>query len=88
MSRAVSPGRVMAERATLVVTLGFFLAPIAWLLVTGYKPARDVFSVPPTLAFAPTLANFEQIFAIFKVGELFWNSVVIAGIGSPETPPD
>lgn len=78
MSQRLATSQVVVERTTLLVLLGFFLAPIVWLLVAGYKPARDVFSVPPTLAFAPTLANFEQIFAIFKVGELFWNSVVIA----------
>jgi multiple sugar transport system permease protein len=79
MSRRVAPARLAAERTALVVGLGFFLAPIVWLLVTGYKPAREIFSVPPTLAFSPTLANFEDIFALFKVGELFWNSVVISG---------
>ena len=79
--RRVDPAALVAERVLLVLALGFFLAPIAWLLVTGYKPARDVFSVPPTFAFTPTLANFRQIFQLFDVGALFLSSTVIA-VGS------
>jgi multiple sugar transport system permease protein len=71
--------RIALERSVLLVVLGVFLAPIAWLLTTAYKPAREIFSVPPTLAFEPTLANFAQIFSMFDVPQLLWASIVIAG---------
>jgi ABC-type glycerol-3-phosphate transport system permease component len=54
------PARIVAsERLALVVIVGVFLFPVVWLITTAYKPGRDIFSFPPTLAFKPTLANFR-----------------------------
>jgi multiple sugar transport system permease protein len=78
MSRRPPARIVAAERLALVVILGVFLAPVAWLITTAYKPARDIFSFPPTLAFTPTLANFSGVFRYFDVPRLVESSIVIA----------
>ncbi len=79
MTRTERAPQILAQRMALLVILAIFLAPILWLIATAYKPARDIFSVPPTLFFEPTLANFEQIFSMFDVPQLLWASIVIAG---------
>jgi len=79
VSRRVPPVQLWSERALTLAFLAVFLAPVAWLVSVAYKPARDVFSFPPSLSFDPTLANFETIFAIFDVGQITLNSVLISG---------
>ncbi len=79
MSARARQPHIVAQRLTLMVTLLIFLAPIVWLITTAYKPAREIFAVPPQLLFSPTFANFEQIFRIFDVPQLLWASILISG---------
>ena len=68
----------VAERGVLIVVIAVLLAPLVWLMSTAYKPARDVFAIPPALSFTPTLANFQTLFALFDVGRLTYNSMMIS----------
>ena len=68
----------VAERGVLIVVIAVLLAPLVWLMSTAYKPARDVFTIPPALSFTPTLANFQTLFALFDVGRLTYNSMMIS----------
>src|SRR3954464_6826484 len=77
MSRRVSPNVLLAERTALVVIVGAFLAPVAWLIATPYNPGRDIFSIPPTLLFTPTLDNFRGVFRYFDLFHLVESSLVI-----------
>src|SRR3954468_19122992 len=69
------------QRGALACALLFCLLPVAWLFSTAYKPARDVFSHPPTLAFTPTLDNFRTIAGYFDLLQLLRSSLTIA-VGS------
>ena len=73
-----SRAALAAQRAALLGALLFFLLPIAWLFSTAYKPARDIFSRPPTLAFTATLDNFRTIFDYFNLPQLLQSSLTIA----------
>lgn len=77
MGRATTLG-LACQRAALGLALLVFLLPVAWLFSTAYKPARDVFSHPPTLAFTPTLDNFRTIAGYFDLGRLLQSSLTIA----------
>ncbi|MXN19653.1 ABC transporter permease subunit [Pseudooceanicola sp. GBMRC 2024] len=65
----------------LVVSLAIVLAlvPFLWLAATAYKPGRDIFAIPPTLLFSPTLENFRKVLTLFDVPALLINSLKIAG---------
>jgi|SRR5579883_1146205 multiple sugar transport system permease protein len=78
MSREPSASALLAERAALAVILAVFLAPIAWLISTAYKPARDIFNIPPTLSFTPTLTNFVNVFRYFDLARLIESSLIIS----------
>jgi ABC-type glycerol-3-phosphate transport system permease component len=78
VSRGAARGVLLLEKSALVVIVGVFLAPIAWMITTAYKPARDIFSIPPTFAFAPTLANFRSVFHYFDLVHLVESSLVIS----------
>jgi multiple sugar transport system permease protein len=73
------PGLDLLRRAFLVAMLAFFLAPFLWLMTTAYKPSAQIFSIPPTLAFAPTLDQFRSAFRLFDVASLLESSLLIAG---------
>jgi multiple sugar transport system permease protein len=73
-----SRAALAAQRAALISALLFFLLPIAWLFSTAYKPARDIFSRPPTLGFTATLDNFHTIFDYFNLPQLLQSSLTIA----------
>jgi multiple sugar transport system permease protein len=78
MSRSASANSIIAERGALIAIVAIFLAPIVWMMSTAYKPARDIFSIPPTLLFAPTLANFRSVFHYFDLPRLIESSLVIS----------
>jgi multiple sugar transport system permease protein len=78
MSRRPSARALAAERSALVLVVTVFLAPIAWMIATAYKPARDIFSIPPTFAFTPTLANFIGVFRYFDLYHLVESSLIIS----------
>ena len=75
---AARTARVIAERLVLGGALVLFLLPLAWLAGTAYKPAGEIFSVPPRLAFTPTLENFRVLFGLFDVPKLVSNSLEIS----------
>jgi multiple sugar transport system permease protein len=66
-------------RVLITAALAFFLLPVLWLVSTAYKPARDVFSYPPSLAFTPTLDNFRTIAELFDLQQLLVTSLTISG---------
>ncbi len=77
--RRLAPDRVPAlERVLLIGTVAIFLLPVAWLIATAYKPARDIFSIPPSLAFVPTLDNFRDVARYFDLPRLIESSLVIS----------
>jgi multiple sugar transport system permease protein len=67
-----------AERGALAAIVALFLAPVAWMVTTAYKPAKDIFSIPPTFAFTPTLANFAGVFHYFDLPRLIESSLIIS----------
>jgi ABC-type glycerol-3-phosphate transport system permease component len=78
MSRSASPATLAAERTAIVAVVAVFLLPVAWLITTAYKPGRDIFNIPPTLAFTPTLENFETVFKYFDLYHLLQSSLIIS----------
>lgn len=57
-------GRVRLGKAIAVaVLLMWSLAPIALLVASSLKPARDIFAVPPRWVFTPTLTHYATLFA-------------------------
>lgn len=49
-------------RGLALLAIAFWSAfPIALVVLSSFKPARDIFVFPPTWAFAPTLANYAGL---------------------------
>lgn len=57
------------------------LLPIAWMVLSSFKPSSQVTAYPPTLLFAPTLENYRTLFGSTPFLRYTWNSTVVT-VGS------
>jgi multiple sugar transport system permease protein len=52
--------------------------PIAFIVLSSFKPGRDIFEVPPKLVFEPTFAHYRNLWS--RWGNFFdglWNSLIV-----------
>ena len=71
---AIGFGKAIAVAAILI----WSLVPIVFIVVSSFKPGKDIFAVPPRLAFSPTVEHYVDIWtkwATFFHGLL--NSLII-----------
>jgi multiple sugar transport system permease protein len=54
------------------------VVPILLVISTSFKVARDIFTVPPTLFFQPTVENYVRALTAGDFGRYFVNSVIVA----------
>jgi multiple sugar transport system permease protein len=78
------PKRVVVgvgKGAAVALILAWSLVPIAFLLVSAFKPSVDIFAVPPRLAFAPTFSHFVDLWAKWRgfFAGLLNSAIVTAG---------
>src|SRR4030067_618269 len=68
--------------AVIVVILTISLFPIAWLILTSFKPANDIMVSPPHFIFKPTLDNY--VYALQKANFLHFveNTIYVAVVSS------
>ncbi|MDO9349327.1 MAG: carbohydrate ABC transporter permease [Anaerolineales bacterium] len=64
--------------AIIVLILTATLFPIAWLIITSFKPADDIMVSPPRFIFTPTLDNY--IYTLHKANFLLFiqNTLLVA----------
>jgi multiple sugar transport system permease protein len=65
----------------VLLVLAFFLVPFLWMVLSSFKSALQIIQLPPPLVFAPTLANYVNVFETQSFGRYMWNSTVV-GVGS------
>jgi multiple sugar transport system permease protein len=75
--RSRRSGRAGAA-VTLVAGTLFSILPIYWLLITAFKPQREIFARPPTFwPQNPSFDNFERLFSESSFSYYLINSVAI-----------
>lgn len=75
-------GRI-GTRVLLAVVLLWTVVPLAWMLISSFKPADKLTSNPPTLAFKPTLEHYRSLFGgANDIGGYIENSLLAAGIST------
>ncbi len=64
-----------------ILILGAFsaLMPLMWMISTSFKPAEDIFSLPPQwIPDPPTLANYERLFTSIPFARQFLNTFIVS----------
>jgi multiple sugar transport system permease protein len=52
-----------AVRIVIILLICFvYLIPVIWMGMTAFKPRKDIISVPPKVAFQPTIEGFVTLF--------------------------
>src|SRR5436190_23147487 len=67
-------GKAIAVAAILL----WSLVPIVFIMISSFKPERDIFATPPTFTFLPTWQHYVDLWA--KWGTFFdglFNSLII-----------
>jgi multiple sugar transport system permease protein len=77
----------VGSRIGLPVVLGVILlwtvVPLAWMVLSSFKPAADLTSSSPTFAFTPTLDHYHALFSGGNnIGPYIRNSLLAAGIST------
>jgi len=64
-----------------VVICFIFLFPLFWMFLTSFKEQRDIFTMPPTLFFTPTLESYITYLQRPDIWRRLVNTVIVA-VGS------
>ncbi|MFE0017792.1 carbohydrate ABC transporter permease [Mesorhizobium sp. NPDC059054] len=64
-----------------VVFCFIFLFPLLWMFLTSFKEQRDIFTMPPTLFFTPTLESYITYLQRPDIWRRLVNTVIVA-VGS------
>ncbi len=74
---AIHAGKALAVAAILV----WSLFPIAFIVMSSFKPGQDIFAVPPKFVFEPTLRHYANLWSSWQIffHGLFNSTVVTAG---------
>lgn len=80
MRQSKNPALRLAWGAFIVLILLWSSVPILWMALTSFKPQTAIRTSTPTVAFAPTMENYLNLFTGGnKVGTYLWHSIVTAG---------
>jgi multiple sugar transport system permease protein len=60
-----SPRAKLGRLAFAVVVVLWSVVPIALVVAASFKPPRDIFAIPPTLIFTPTLENYARLWELW-----------------------
>jgi multiple sugar transport system permease protein len=66
----------------LVLFLLWTIGPILLVVLTSLKNQKDIFTVPPTFIFRPTLDNYTRAFVTGDFARYFLNSAFVALVSS------
>jgi len=72
--------RLIFVYSAVLVAVVLSIFPIAFLLITSFKPAQLTFAIPPVWIFTPTLQNYFDVFAGGAFSKYFVNSLLVASI--------
>lgn len=80
-TRSAAPWLILRFGLILVVLL-WTIFPIAWMIVTSFKPAEDIMRMPPVFVFEPTLDNYTYAINQANFGMFIKNSVYAAVVST------
>lgn len=79
MAKRSLPANLLKGLIVLAIA-AWSLLPIGLIALSSFKADRDIFSLGSTFSFAPTLANYAQLWS--RWGDFFtglWNSLIVTG---------
>jgi multiple sugar transport system permease protein len=81
----LKPGRWLVNSLKILALVLFLLwtiVPILLVILTSLKNQKDIFTVPPTFVFRPTLENYSRALVAGDFARYFLNSAFVAVVSS------
>lgn len=75
-------GKQAALYAVLAVVLLWTLVPIAWMVLSSFKPGELLLASTPQLVFTPSLEHYATLFSTGNLGGYITNSLLAAGLST------
>ncbi|MCV3767782.1 carbohydrate ABC transporter permease [Rhizobium sp. TRM95796] len=73
---------IVGRHLVIILLLALFLLPLAWLLLTAFKPYAELFTSPPSvIPVNPTLVNFSEGWSIGG-GKGIMDSLIVSSIST------
>jgi multiple sugar transport system permease protein len=83
MSAKPSRAGQIGKTILLVVLVLWTVVPLAWMVLSSFKPLADITAGAPSLNFAPTLDHYQALFSGGNdIGPYIRNSLVAAGVST------
>jgi ABC-type glycerol-3-phosphate transport system permease component len=79
--RSTTPIEIL-RYAIIAVILTVSLFPIAWMIITSFKPADDVMVSPPHFVFKPTLDNYVYALQKANFAHFIENTIYVAVVST------
>ena len=70
----------LPRHLVLLLLAGVVLYPLLLMVVSSFKPLREIYQHPFAWPSAPTLANFATAWTTGKFGVYVWNSIYVASV--------
>lgn len=61
-----------------VIACVVFLFPVFWMVLSSFKEQRDIFTMPPTLFFTPTLETYANFMQRADINRRLINTIIVA----------
>lgn len=82
-SRTLKSGaNALVAYALAIAAALFFAFPIFWMVSSSFKSEVDISAYPPVWTFAPTMANYAQLFIELNAWQALMNSALIVGLST------
>jgi len=83
MSGRKSFGAGVGKTVLLVALVLWTIVPLAWMVLSSFKPLADITAGAPSLDFSPTLEHYQALFSGGNdIGPYIRNSLVAAGVST------
>jgi multiple sugar transport system permease protein len=71
--------RLRIGNLAAVAVVAVWLFPVYWIVLTSFKPIREINSAVPSFIFTPTIENYGDLFTQFGFVRVLVNSLVVTG---------
>lgn len=71
--------RLRIGNLAAVGVVAVWLFPVYWIVLTSFKPIREINSAVPSFVFKPTIENYSDLFTQFGFVHVLANSLIVTG---------
>jgi len=72
--------KIFFRYVLLLMVIFIWIIPVIWVIMISLKTRTDIFTIPPTIVFKPTLENYKTALSFLGISSSIKNSLIIATV--------